>query len=146
MLSFLHTTNIWNANVDVYSLKSLWVQQTIQFTPLVLELSLIHSHLLWGEFSTFSTTNASHNFPIFHSTRYPLLLGGLRQYGMRILPDTSTHDQEWESNPTPSDLKSNALSTWPRAPITTTGVTHYTFTSTLTRQNKISQSNTSLHP
>ena len=28
-----------------------WVQQTLQFTPLVLELFLIQSHLLWGEFS-----------------------------------------------------------------------------------------------
>ena len=28
-----------------------WVQQTLQFMPLVLELFLIQSHLLWGEFS-----------------------------------------------------------------------------------------------
>ena len=28
-----------------------WVQQTLQFTPLVLELFLMQSHLLWGEFS-----------------------------------------------------------------------------------------------
>ena len=28
-----------------------WVQQTLQFTPLVLEFFLIQSHLLWGEFS-----------------------------------------------------------------------------------------------
>ena len=35
----------------VYSLISPWVQQTSQFTPLVLELSLIQSRLLWGEFS-----------------------------------------------------------------------------------------------
>ena len=27
------------------------VQQTLQFTPLVLQLSLVRSHLLWGEFS-----------------------------------------------------------------------------------------------
>ena len=39
----------------------------------------------------------------FRSTRYPLLLGAQRQYGMRSLPDTSTHDQQWESNPRPSD-------------------------------------------
>ena len=29
----------------------------------------------------------------FRSTGYPLLLVGQRQYGMRSLPDTSTHDQ-----------------------------------------------------
>ena len=32
-------------------------------------------------------------------TRYPLWLGGLRQSGIRSLPDTSTHSQHWESNP-----------------------------------------------
>ena len=36
-------------------------------------------------------------------TRYPLLLGGQRQHRMRSLPDTSTHDQQCESNPTPLD-------------------------------------------
>ena len=44
-------------------------------------------------------------------------MGGQKQYGMRNEPDTSTHDQQWELNPRPSDLKSNALSTWPHAPI-----------------------------
>ena len=44
-----------------YSLISNRVQQTSQFTPLVLELSLIWSHLLWGEFSAFSAANAIHN-------------------------------------------------------------------------------------
>ena len=39
-----------NVNVEVYRLKSLRVQQTLQFTPLVLELS----HLLWGESIAFS--------------------------------------------------------------------------------------------
>ena len=82
---------------------------------MVLELSLIRSHLLWGEFSTFYAANAIRDFPIFRSTRYPLRLGGHRQYGMRSLPDTSAHDQQWETNPRPSDLKSNARSTctWP---------------------------------
>ena len=72
-----------NVNVEVYSLKSPWVQQTLQFTPLVLELSLLRSHLLWGEFSAFSAADAIHNFSNFRSTRYPSLLGGQRQYGMR---------------------------------------------------------------
>ena len=34
---------------------------------------------------------------------------------MRSLPDTST---QWESNPRPSELESNAQFTWPHAPIT----------------------------
>ena len=46
-------------------------------------------------------------------TRYPLQLGGLRQCGIRSLPDTSTHVKYWESNTKPSDIESNALSTWP---------------------------------
>ena len=49
----------------VNSLISLQVQQTSQFAPLVLELSLIQSHLRWGEFSTFSATNAIPNSSIF---------------------------------------------------------------------------------
>ena len=52
-------------NVYVYSLISHRVQQTSQFTPLVLELSLVHSHLLWGEFSAFSAAIAIHNSPLF---------------------------------------------------------------------------------
>ena len=35
------------------------------FSPLVLELSLIRSHLLWGEFRAFSAANAIHNFSVF---------------------------------------------------------------------------------
>ena len=49
-------------------------------------------------------------------TRYPLRLGGHRQYGIHSLPDTSTDGQHWELNPRPSDLESNALSTRPHAP------------------------------
>ena len=49
----------------VYSLISHRVQQTSQFTPLVLELSLVRSHLLWGEFSAFSAAIAIHNSPFF---------------------------------------------------------------------------------
>ena len=70
-----------------------------------------------GIISAFFVANAIHNFPIFHSTRYPSLLDGQRQYGMRSLPDTSTHNQQWELNPRPSDLASNVLSTWPHAPV-----------------------------
>ena len=34
-------------------------------------------------------------------TRYPLQLGGQRQCEIRSLPDTSAHDKQWESNPSP---------------------------------------------
>ena len=44
----------------------------------------------------------------FSSTRHPSLLGRQRQYGMS-LPDTSTHDQQWESNPRPFDLDLDLL-------------------------------------
>ena len=64
-------------------LRCVIVQQTLQFTPLVLELSLIQSHLLWGEFSACSAADALHNFSNFHSTRYPSLLGGQRRHDMR---------------------------------------------------------------
>ena len=48
-------------------------------------------------------------------TRHPLWLGESRQCGIRSLPNTSTHGQHWESNLRPSDLESNALSTWTHA-------------------------------
>ena len=58
-------TRLWklNVNVYVYSLISRRVQQTSQFIPLVLDNSLIRSHLLWGEFSAFSAVKAIHNSP-----------------------------------------------------------------------------------
>ena len=37
-------------------------------------------------------------------TRYPLRLCRSKQCGLQSLPDTSTYDQHWESNPRPSDL------------------------------------------
>ena len=39
-------------------------------------------------------------------TRYPLRLGGPRQCGILGLPDTSTHSQHWESNPTVNQTQS----------------------------------------
>ena len=54
-----------NVNVYVCSLISHRIQQTSEFTPLVLELSCIWSHLLWGEFSAFSAANAIHNSLFF---------------------------------------------------------------------------------
>ena len=46
---------------------------------------------------------------------HPLWLGGPRQCEIWSFPDTSTHNEHWESNSTFCDLESNALSTWPRA-------------------------------
>ena len=108
-----------NVNVDVYSLISPWVQQTLQFTPLILELSLMRSLISSGDNSAhFLQLMPIKIFPIcVPPGRYPSLMGGQRQYGMRSLPHASTHDQHWESNPRPSNLASNALSTWPHAPI-----------------------------
>ena len=40
-----------NVNVNVYSLISPCVQLSLQLAPLVLKLSHIQPHLLWGEFS-----------------------------------------------------------------------------------------------
>ena len=54
---------------------------------------------------------------ICRSIWYPSLLGGQRQHGMRSVPNTSTHDRQWESNPRPLDLESGALTTRPCAPI-----------------------------
>ena len=59
------------------------VQQTAQFTPLVSELTLIRSHLLWENSAHFLQLMPFHNSPFFRSTRYPSLLGGQRQSGMR---------------------------------------------------------------
>ena len=63
----MKTINV-NVNVEVYSPKFPSVQQTLQFTPLVMELSLIWSHLLWGESSAFSAANEMHNFSNFPGT------------------------------------------------------------------------------
>ena len=40
----------------------------------------------------------------------------IKQYGMRNLPNVSTHDQQWISNPRPFDCEFNMLSTRPYAP------------------------------
>ena len=50
----LLTAQYVNISVYVYSLISLWVQQTSPFTPLLLELSLTQFHLLWEEFSIYA--------------------------------------------------------------------------------------------
>ena len=83
----------------VYSLISPCIQQTWQFTPLVLELSLLQSHLLWGEFSAFSAANPIHNSLIF------------------IPPGThhSWVDREiWEACPTPLHM----VGSMTRVPVT----------------------------
>ena len=61
------------------------------YTP-ALELSLIRSHLAWGEFSAFSAVNAIHSFPVFvpPGTHHCWVDRG----GMvwEVLPNTSTHE------------------------------------------------------
>ena len=84
-------------NVHVYSLISHRVQQTSQFTPLVLELSLVRSHLPWGEFSAFSAAIAIHNSPLFVPPRYPSLLGEERRH-MKGLPNTSGYGHQRDSS------------------------------------------------
>ena len=39
-----------------------------------------------------------------------------RHAAVRSVPDMSTHEKQWELNPRPFDLESNALSTLPHAP------------------------------
>ena len=46
---------------------------------------------------------------IFHSARYPLLLGGQRQHGMRSLPDTSTQDSSGNWTPDPLSLSQSTM-------------------------------------
>ena len=46
----------------------------------------------------------------FHRVHH-YMLSGQRQYGMRSLPQTSTHDQQWKSNTRLSDLEFKALFT-----------------------------------
>ena len=78
----------------VYSLIwSPWVQQTSQFTPLVLELSLTQSRLLWGEFSI-CTLCCSYSQSL--------------QFSFLVPPGThhcwvDRDDIIWEACPTPRD-------------------------------------------
>ena len=67
--------------------------------------------LLYGFISSWeNSAHFLHFLPFtilqFRSTRYPSLLGEQRQYGMRSLPETSTHGQQWEWNLRTSDLES----------------------------------------
>ena len=43
------------------------------------------------------------------SARYLSLLARQKQYGMRSLPDTSTHGKQWESNPRACCLNKDSL-------------------------------------
>ena len=90
-----------NANVCVYSLISPWVQQSSQFTTLVLKFALMQPHLLWGEFKICSLCCSYSQYITIQrsrSTRYPSLLGGQKQHCMKGLLDTSTHDWQRDSN------------------------------------------------
>ena len=73
----------------VYSLKSSWVQQTSQFIPLVLELSLIWPHLHWGEFKHFLQLKPF-TF-IFQFSFHWVAVWTEAVWYERFLPNTSTH-------------------------------------------------------
>ena len=65
-----------NLHVFAYSLISSRVQQTSQFASLVLEISLIQSHLLWGEFScALCFIIASHSKLAFPFHQVPITAG-----------------------------------------------------------------------
>ena len=70
---------------------SPWVQQTAQFTPLVSELSLIRSHLLWGEFSAFSAANAISQFSIFSFHQVPITAGWTEAFWYERFCPTPPH-------------------------------------------------------
>ena len=77
------------------------VNSSVKTITWALELTLVQSHLL----CVFSTVNAIQFTVFVCSTRSASLLGGRDSvYGMRSLPDTSTHDWQWESNSWPFDL------------------------------------------
>ena len=80
-----------NGHLDRPRWISPWFQQTAQFTPLVLELSFIRSHLLWG--AHFLQLMWFHNSPIFFippGTHHAWVDRG--SLGWEVLPNTSTHE------------------------------------------------------
>ena len=95
-----------NVNVDV------WYPH--EFSRLHNLHPMYWNSLLYGLIS--SGENSAHFLQLMPFTILQFLfdqvrLGGERQYGKRSLPDTSAHDQQWESNQRPSDFESNTLST-----------------------------------
>ena len=82
-----------NVNVEVYRLKSPWVQQTLQFTPLVLELSLLRSHHSpLGRIQRIFCSWCHSQFFQF-SFHQVLITAGWKEavWYERFLPNTSTH-------------------------------------------------------
>ena len=103
-----------NVNVDVYGLIYPWVQQTLRFTHLVLGLSLLRTHLFWGEFCAFSAANAIPNFTIFLFRQVSITAGWAEavwneKFGRNLTTNIGNRAPDllilrpW-----------NALSTWPR--------------------------------
>ena len=92
LVNFYHPQSTSLPNIQHYLIMTRWItlqsSTTCTITPLILEHTLLRYHLVWGEFSTSSAIQC------FYSTRYPLLLGGQMQHGMRSLPHTSTYDQQ----------------------------------------------------
>ena len=98
-------------HVGVHVRISRWVQQSVQFAALV--LALLQSHLLRRKFSIcalYCSYSQSLQFSFPPGTHHCLV--GSMEWGS--LPHISTHEQQWESNPRPFDLDSNALSTRPQ--------------------------------
>ena len=76
----VHGIILQQQNVHVYGPHTLSVQQTVQFTPLVLEHTLSCSYCLKEEFSTFSAVIANHyNSAFFCSNKHPSLFGGQKK-------------------------------------------------------------------
>ena len=113
-----------NVNVHVlYSLISTWVQQTLQFIALVLELSLLYGLISSGENSVHFLQLMPFtifNFFVLPGTHYYIYWVGRGSMEWEVCP-TLLHMtmEQWESNARPSDFNSNTLSTWPHAPIYT---------------------------
>ena len=78
---------------------SLWVQLTVQFTPMILEHIRLQSHILWGEFSIHTFGCSYSQSSQFSFLVPPITAVRQGQYEMRSLSNTSAHNQQWELNP-----------------------------------------------
>ena len=94
---------------------NVWYPYSIQLTitfPGIGSTLLEQSHLPSENTAHTSYKYARQLEPLTHnfsSTRYPLIFGMQRQYGLRSLFGTSTHAQQWKSNPKPLVLISSPM-------------------------------------
>jgi hypothetical protein len=83
---YLAFGKVKQSKVHVYSPISQFVQRTVQFTPWYWN-SLFHGFIFLGRMQCIiHAAEAIHTISIFHSTRYPLLLGGQRQCRFKSCP------------------------------------------------------------